>query len=76
MSPTVQGGQHDTKYVTFELLLHVVFVADEIWGFMPELARRNFQNRVTVVINHFYCSKTRYQILILGHLLRQTGFKN
>ena len=34
MSPfsTVHVGQHDTKYVTLELLLHVAFVADEIWG--------------------------------------------
>ena len=41
MSPssTVYGGQHDTKYVTFELLLHAAFVADEIWGFMLEPAR-------------------------------------
>ena len=41
MSPssTVYGGQHDTKYVTFELLLHAAFVPDEIWGFMLEPAR-------------------------------------
>ena len=41
MSPssTVHGHQHDTKYVTFELLMHASFVADEIWGFMPEPAR-------------------------------------
>ena len=38
-SSTVHGGQHDTKYVTFELLMHAAFVADEIWGFMPEPAR-------------------------------------
>ena len=40
MSPssTFHGGQHDTKYVTFELLLHAAFVADEIWGFMLEPA--------------------------------------
>ena len=31
-SSTVHGGQYDTKYVTFELLLHAVFVADEILG--------------------------------------------
>ena len=37
MSPssTVQGGQHDTKYVTFEFLLHAAFVADENWGLLP-----------------------------------------
>ena len=42
MSPssTVHGGRHDTKYVTFELLLHAAFVADEIWGFTLEPARR------------------------------------
>ena len=41
MSPssTVHGGQHDTKYVTSELLTHAAFVADEILGFMPEPAR-------------------------------------
>ena len=34
MSPssTVHGGQHDTKYVTFELLRYAAFVGDEIWG--------------------------------------------
>ena len=34
MSPssTVHGGQHHTTFVTFELLLHAAFVADEIWG--------------------------------------------
>ena len=36
---TVQGGQHDTKYVTSKLLMHAAFVADEIWGFMLEPAR-------------------------------------
>ena len=41
MSPsfTVHVGQHDTKYLTFELLMHAAFVADEIWGFMLEPAR-------------------------------------
>ena len=38
-SSTDDGGQHDTKYVTFELLMHAAFVADEIWGFMIEPAR-------------------------------------
>ena len=38
-SSTVHGGQHDTKYVTFEWPLHAAFVADEIWGFMLEPAR-------------------------------------
>ena len=43
MSPssTVDGGQHDTKYVTFELLMHAAFVTDEIWGYMLEPARNN-----------------------------------
>ena len=36
MSSTVHGGQHDTKYVTFELLMHAAFVSDEIWLFMLE----------------------------------------
>ena len=41
MSPssTVHDGQHDTKYVTFKLLMHAAFVADEIWEFKPEPAR-------------------------------------
>ena len=38
-SSIVDGGQHDTKYVTFELLMHAAFVANEIWGFMLETAR-------------------------------------
>ena len=40
-SSTVHGGQHDTKYVTFDLLMHAAFVADEILGFMPEPARNS-----------------------------------
>ena len=39
LSFTVHGRQHDTKYVTFELLLHAAFVAGEISGFMREPAR-------------------------------------
>ena len=38
-SSIVDGGQHDTKYVTFELLMHAAFVANESWGFMLETAR-------------------------------------
>ena len=38
-SPAVHGDQHDTKYVTFELLLHAAFAADKNWGFMLEPAR-------------------------------------
>ena len=44
-SSTVHGGQHDTKYVAFELLLHAAFVADEIWGDMLEPA-------CTAVVGH------------------------
>ena len=45
MSPssTVHGSQHDTKYVTFELLLRAALVADEIGGNMLEPARRMFE---------------------------------
>ena len=39
LSSTVHGGQHDTKYATFELLLRAAFVADEIWGDTLEPAR-------------------------------------
>ena len=44
MSPssTVRGSQHDAKYVTFELLLHAAFVADDIWGYMLEPARMKY----------------------------------
>ena len=40
MSPssTVHRGQHDTKYVTFELIMHAAFVADDR-GFLLEPAR-------------------------------------
>ena len=41
MSPssTVHGVHHDTKYATFELLMHAAFVAAEIWGIMHAPAR-------------------------------------
>ena len=41
MSPssTIHGGQHDANHVTFELLFHAAFVADEIWGDVLEPAR-------------------------------------
>ena len=38
-SSTVHAGQHDTKYASFELLLHAAFVADEISGDMLVPAR-------------------------------------
>ena len=41
-SSTVHGGQRDTKHITFELLMHAAFVADEIWDFMLEPARTYF----------------------------------
>ena len=47
-SSTVHGGQHDTKNATFELLMHAAFVADEIWGFMLEPARRKPYNLLAV----------------------------
>ena len=43
---TVHGGQHDTKCVTFELLLHAAFVADEIWGGMLESARTIYEYQI------------------------------
>ena len=58
-SPIVHGGQHDdTKYVTFELLLHAAFVADELWGFMLEPARRYIVDGLAVSkagCNSFWC---------------------
>ena len=41
MSPssTVRVGQHDTKHVRLEMLSHVAFVADEIWGDTLEPSR-------------------------------------
>ena len=47
-SSTVHGGRHDTQCVTFELLLHAAFVADEIWGFMLAPARN-----IDVMVFHF-----------------------
>ena len=46
MSPSssVHGGQHDNKYVTFELLMRAAFVADEIRGFMLEPACMHYEN--------------------------------
>ena len=41
-SPNFHGGQHDTKYVTLGLLMRAAFVADELWGLMPEPARKMF----------------------------------
>ena len=37
-----RSWRYDTKYVTFEMLLHAAFVADEIWGLMFEPARRAY----------------------------------
>ena len=31
------------EYVIFELLMHAAFVADEIWGFMPEPAGSTYK---------------------------------
>ena len=61
MSPSstadvVYGGQHDSKYMTFDLLLHAAFVADQICGDMLEPARvvcvegeNQFMSRITIV---------------------------
>ena len=60
MSPpsTVHGGQHDTKYVAFELLIHAAFVAHEFWGVMPEPARIYLVTRGSVLIR----TGTRYLV--------------
>ena len=34
-------GEYDTKYVTFELLLHAAFEANKHWGDMLQPARSN-----------------------------------
>ena len=44
-SSSVHDGQHDTKYVTFELLLRAAFVAEEIWGYMLEPARTGVRDK-------------------------------
>ena len=44
-SSTIHGGQHDTKYVNFELLVHAAFVVDEICGFILEPARTLNQSK-------------------------------
>ena len=48
---TVNGGQHDTKYVTFEHLLHAAFVADTIWGVSVKPACSAVSNEERVVTN-------------------------
>ena len=62
MSPSsaVHGGQHDTKYVTFELLLHAAFVADEIWGFMLEPARE--KNNLRPVTMETRCFHKKFEL--------------
>ena len=61
-SSTVHGGQHDPNYVTFELLTHAAFVADEIWGFMSEPTRITtkviFEERITA--DKFSRNKRQY----------------
>ena len=47
-SSTVYGGQHDTKYVTFELLTHAAFVSDKIWGFTLEPGRGRQRRHASV----------------------------
>ena len=42
-SSTVHGGQHDTKYVTFELLWHAAFVANVFFYFLLEPAGRSYR---------------------------------
>ena len=45
---SVHGGQHDTKYVTFELLMHAAFVSDKIWGFTLEPGRGRQRRHASV----------------------------
>ena len=54
LSTTVDGGQHDTKYVTFDLLLHAAFVADEIWviRFNQLVCMNTCTYRITRMIAH------------------------
>ena len=47
------------KYVTFELLLHAAFVADDIWGFMLEPARR--WSQYCLEYDAFICTQTGFQ---------------
>ena len=71
MSPSsaVHGDQYDTKYVTFELLLHAAFVADEIWGFMLEPAReKNNLRPVTMETRCFHKKFELQRYLSLIHI--------
>ena len=52
----------DTKYVTFVLLSHAAFVADEIWGVMLEVAR---SRRVSVHISRARPPSVRRQTALL-----------
>ena len=72
MSPSsaVHGGQHDTKYVTFELLLRAAFVADEIWGFMREPARIQKKNRKNIFCRTARISCFKLATTVIGNRYR------
>ena len=51
-SPTVHGGQHDNKYVTFEWVLHAAFTADTAdWALKLEPARIDLRSYLQLDLN-------------------------
>ena len=65
MSPSsTVHGQQDTKYVTFELLMHAAFVADEFWGFMLGQARTPMHdNEYTLPPRQQWTSRKKIKLL-------------
>ena len=57
-------------YVTFELLMQVAFVAEEIWGFMLEPARRHMKLLIdTYVFDQYVEGNNRCnRLLFLGYM--------
>ena len=80
-SSTPHGGQHDTRYVTFELILHAAFVADEIWGFIHEPARSSIQqepgikgstlSNTAVVESHATCARVIVRTTHITHIIHK-----
>ena len=65
LSSTVHGGQHDTKYVTFELLMHAAFSwLTKFWGFMLEPARTcvltAFKKPLTITTRRSHLERVNY----------------
>ena len=62
-SSTVHAGQHDTKYVTFELLLHAAFAADKIGVIcLNQLVQEKCRDKSC--FQSWICSKNRQESIL------------